>query len=157
MQLFNFGENFVSWIKILYTDIYACVGNNGHYSEYFKLSRSIRQGCPISALLFLLVAEIIAIDIRNDDQIKGIIIDDTEFKISLMADDTTLSLSNILSLENAILKFEKFEKFSGLKLNLSKTEIIPLGIKNKVNITLPKNLEQIKINNGPFKYISINL
>ena len=73
------------------------MGNNGYYLEYFKLSRSIRQGCPISALLFLLVAEIIAIMIRSDKDIKGIIINATEFKISLMADDTTLILQNIES------------------------------------------------------------
>ena len=57
LKVFNFGENFMSWIKILYTDISACAGNNGNYSEYFILSRSIRQGCPISAILFLLVVE----------------------------------------------------------------------------------------------------
>ena len=80
---FNFGENFIKWIKILYTDIQSCVGNNGSYSAYFKLTRSIRQGCPISALLFLLVAEMIAIDIRNDREIIGIEINDCVFKIAL--------------------------------------------------------------------------
>ena len=55
---FNFGENFIRWIKLLYIDTSSCVGNNGFYSNYFKLSRGIRQGCPISALLFLLVAEV---------------------------------------------------------------------------------------------------
>ena len=34
---FNFGENFIRWIKLLYTDISSCVGNNGFYSNYFKL------------------------------------------------------------------------------------------------------------------------
>ena len=95
LEHYNFGENFRRWIKILYTDIQSCVGNNGHYSEFFNLSRSIRQGCPISALLFLLVAEIIAIDIREDHEINGININGTEFKISLMADDTTLTLINL--------------------------------------------------------------
>ena len=66
LKTFNFGDNFIHWIKILYNDISSCVGNNGYYSKRFKLSRSIRQGCPISALLFLLVAEIIAIHIRED-------------------------------------------------------------------------------------------
>ena len=80
MKLFNFGEDFIKWIKILYTDIQACVGNNGKYSPYFRLTRSIRQGCPISALLFLLVAEIIAIDIRNDNDIKGIKIGEQNLK-----------------------------------------------------------------------------
>ena len=31
----------------------ACAGNNGNFSGYFTLSRSIWQGCPISVLLFL--------------------------------------------------------------------------------------------------------
>ena len=47
LTVLNFGENFISWVKTLYTDISACAGNNGNYSEYFLLSRSIRQGCPI--------------------------------------------------------------------------------------------------------------
>ncbi len=155
LKSFNFGENFIQWIKILYTDICACVGNNGHYSETFKLSRSIRQGCPISALLFLLVAEILAIDIRNDEDIIGIKINATEFKINLMADDTTLFLSNILSLSHAIDKFEKFEKISGLKLNLGKTELIPIGKLTNKNIVLPQHLCKIKIKHGPFKALGV--
>ena len=92
------GNNFCKWIKIFYHDISSCVGNNGHYSEYFKLSRSIRQGCPISALLFILVAEMLAIKIRNDDTIKGISINDTNYKVSMMADDTTLIIKDLDSL-----------------------------------------------------------
>ena len=79
-----------------------CVGNNGHYSEYFKLSRFIIQGCPISALLFILVVEFLAIRIRNDDTIKGICINETEYKVSMMADDTTLILKDLYSLEKSI-------------------------------------------------------
>ena len=55
---------------MLYSDIKSCVGNNGYFSKIFEISRSIRQGCPISALLFILVAEIIAIKIRNKKKIK---------------------------------------------------------------------------------------
>ena len=72
LKTFDFGKNFINWIRIFYTDIQACVGNKGFFSDFFKLTRSIRQGCPISALLFLLVAEVLAIDIRNDTNIKGI-------------------------------------------------------------------------------------
>ena len=69
LKSFNFGNEFITWVKILYTDISSCVGNNGYFSTFFKLTRSIRQGCPISALLFILVAEIITI---ADQKIKGI-------------------------------------------------------------------------------------
>ena len=72
LEKFNFGPVFTSWIRILYTNIKSCVGNNGYYSEMFEISRSIRQGCPLSALLFILVAEILAISIRETKKIKGI-------------------------------------------------------------------------------------
>ena len=155
LKSFNFGENFIKWIEILYKDIYACVGNNGHYSTYFKLTRSIRQGCPISALLFLLVAEIIAIDIRTDKDIKGITINDCEFKVSMMADDTTLILGNLLSLELAISKFRTFESYSGLKLNINKTELIIIGNVKDNEIALPKNIRKIKVKHGPFKALGV--
>ena len=44
-----------------------------------------------------------------------------------MADDTTLILKDLDSLDNAINFFEQFRRNSGLKLNLNKTEIIPIG------------------------------
>ena len=78
-------------------------------------------------MLFILVAEIIAIKIRENKEIKGISIDNVEIKISLMADDTTLFVSNITSLERAIEEFQTFNNCSGLKLNIDKTEIIPMG------------------------------
>ena len=94
LKAYNFGEEFIAWIKLLYTDISSCVENNGYYSNFFKLTISIRQGCPISALLFILVAEIIAIKTLTDNKIKGILVNQTKIKISLMADDTTLFLSD---------------------------------------------------------------
>ena len=88
--------------------IFQPVGNNGVFSLFFELSRSIRQGCPISALLFLLVAEVLAIKIRKDTHIKGIKINNIEIKINMLADDTTLFLADINSLKIAISIFNKF-------------------------------------------------
>ena len=155
LEAFNFGEYFRTWIKILYSDISACVGNNGHFSNYFKLTRSIRQGCPISALLFLLVVELLAIRIRNDEDIKGVQIDGTEYKINLMADDATLTLLDIPSIVKAMVIFDEFKEVSGLKVNLSKTEIIPIGIVSNTNPVLPREIIDIKIKHGPFKALGI--
>ena len=33
LKILNFGENFISWIKTLYTDISVCAGNNGNISH----------------------------------------------------------------------------------------------------------------------------
>ena len=155
LKSFNFGEEFITWITLLYTDIKSCVGNNGYYSNYFKLSRSIRQGCPISALLFILVAEIMAINIRSNPDIKGITINGLEYKISLMADDTTLFLKNFESLEIAVIQFNMFSKCSGLNLNINKTEIVPLGTLNRNELIVSKTMQGININTGPFKALGV--
>ena len=72
-----------------------------------------------------------------------------------MADDTTLIIKNLDSMENAINIFNQFRDSSGLKLNLNKTEIIPIGKIRNSKINLPKHLSQIKIKHGPFKALGV--
>ena len=91
LKAFNFGKNFINWIKLLYNNNFSCVSNNGYLSDYFL---GIREGCPISTILFILVAEIIAIGIQSEKNIKGITINEEEFKIIQLANDTTLFLKN---------------------------------------------------------------
>ena len=60
LKQFNLDPTFITWIKLLYTNIFSCTTNNGYLSNHFPLSRGIRQGCPILALLFILVAEVLS-------------------------------------------------------------------------------------------------
>ena len=94
LKHFGFNESFIKWVKTMYTDVQTCVMNNGWVSENFKNSRGIRQGCPLSALLFVLAVEIMALKFRNSNEVKGITIklDGKSYsvKISQLADDTTL-------------------------------------------------------------------
>ena len=92
---FGFEKNYIQWIKILYTDIQSCILNNGYTSPYFHITAGIRQGCPISALLFIIAVECLSIYIKNNNSIKGIIIGGVERKITQLADDTTLFLRDI--------------------------------------------------------------
>ncbi len=73
--------------------------NNGNTGIYFKLQRVVRQGCPLSANLFITTLEILANKIRNYTNIKGIKIDNKEIKISLLADDITLILLDLDSVK----------------------------------------------------------
>ena len=72
---YGFGENFKKWIATLYSEIESCASNNGHVF-FYKLSKGVRQGCPISA--FLLVVEVIAIILRHSEELTGIIVGQTE-------------------------------------------------------------------------------
>ena len=127
-QHFNFGPSIISWIKLFYHDIETCILNNGWSSNFFKLERGVRQGCPLSPYLFILCAEVLADAIRNDNNIKGITVDGQEIKISLYADDTTLILDGSrASFQNSLQVLEPFSLISGLRLNYKKTEVLWIG------------------------------
>ena len=131
LKHFGFNDSFISWVKTLYNGIQTCVTNNGWISEIFKNTRGIRQGCPLSALLFVLSVEIMASRIRSNNDIKGINIKldqrNHSIKISQLADDTTLLCSSKQEVEFAMNEIEIFGSFSGLKLNRNKTEGIWVG------------------------------
>ena len=80
---------------------------------------------------FLIVAEVMALMIKFNKDIKGITIESHEFKLTQFADDTTLFLNgSIASLQPALNTLEIFGNFSGLKMNKEKTKMIWIGRKN---------------------------
>ena len=72
LEKFGFKSPFIRWIRTMYTDIKGCILNNGWVSAPFKVFRGIRQGCPASALIFVLAVEIMAIKLRETKHIRGI-------------------------------------------------------------------------------------
>lgn len=74
LHFFHFGEIFIKWVKILFSKASLCVIQNGFFSDFFEIGRGCRQGDPISPYLFILCAEIMGILIRNNLNIKGIVI-----------------------------------------------------------------------------------
>ena len=114
LEAFNFGPQIQKWIKTFYTDISSCVINNGHASEFSTLQRGVRQGCPLSGILFVLCTEILAQAFRNDNNIMGTQIYDKEYKISqCYVDDTTAFVSDASSAENLFEQLSIFRDVSG--------------------------------------------
>ena len=79
---------------------------------------------PLSPYLFLLCAEILAISVRKNTEIKGITVKETEIKISQYSDDTTLILDGSRSsLLVALKTLDDFGKVSGLKISNKQTSM----------------------------------
>jgi hypothetical protein len=121
LKLFYFGPDFIQWIKTIYCNIESTVINNGHSVGFFELQRGIRQGCPVSPYLFILAVEILANAIRYDKSIKGLKVGSTELKVSQLADDTTILVSDFKSVGLVLDLLKLFQTVSGLKLNIDKT------------------------------------
>ena len=82
MERFGFGPKMIKWVKILISNATSCVVQNGHFiSSFSDKGRGCRQGDPVSPYLFLLVAEILATMIRDNNKIKGIFLGNTEHKL----------------------------------------------------------------------------
>ena len=93
-DFFNFGEYFITLLKIILTDIKLCVIQHGFSSEFFNIGRGCRQGDPASPYIFLLCVEIMGLMLREnrDTSISGITLFGREYKVLQYADDTTILL-----------------------------------------------------------------
>lgn len=124
LRAFGMGEGFISWIGALYHDISSCVIANHFVSAPFPVTRSVRQGCSLSPLLYVLCLEPVLIKIRNDREIKGFKLPGRkeEQKTTAFADDSNFFLADEKSTRRVIGWFEHFGKGSGAKLNKRKSK-----------------------------------
>jgi hypothetical protein len=129
LERFGFGKIFQDWIKILYKNVMTRVKCNGFLTEPFNITRSIRQGCPLSAQLYTLVAEPIGLMIKRDKCIQGIRIKEgkEEKRIFQYADDTTLFLKDLESVKEVMRKVERYGKGTGARVNEEKTVYMRFG------------------------------
>ncbi len=81
---------------------------------------------PTSTYLFILIAELLAIYVKNSKDIRSLNVLGTRVLISQLADDSTLFLSDAEQIPVAINLVSRFSKASGLQLNLKKCELIAL-------------------------------
>ena len=146
LDTFNFGDSLKKWVTLFYSDIESAVVNNGFATKWFKPSKGVRQGCPLSPYLFVMSTEILSNKIRQNTDIKGINVFGNEIKISQFADDTNLFCTDMILTENALVTVKNFSDISGLHLNVKK-----MG-KWETNKTTPLNLKWLRC---PVKVLGI--
>ena len=86
----------------------------------FPLERGTRQGDPLSTYLFILCLETLFIQIRDNDNTRGIRVGGHEIKLSAYADDADFLAPDTESLESIFQTCIMFHLYSSLKLNLEK-------------------------------------
>lgn len=128
LEKFAFPQEMINIIKTLYRNAPTSIIINGIISDPFLVTRGVRQGDPMSCILFDLSIEPLAANICASN-IKGIDIPNHGEKAitSLFADDTTVILTENDSFSELLEILNKWYKTSGAKFNVEKTEIIPIG------------------------------
>ena len=129
LKKLNFPPYILNWINIIYNNKNtSCILNNGWTSKFFHTTRGTKQGCSLSPYIFIICIEFLTKAIKNHGEIQGLRLGDFTSKIIQFADDTCLTLKyNEKNIRTTFKILQDFEKASGLKLNMDKTEILKLG------------------------------
>eukprot|EP00253_Pinus_taeda_P023384 PITA_23384 len=155
----RFKYDFIRWIMGFISNVNFAIIINGAASPFFKSFRGLRQGCPLSPLLFLLVVEGLSHLIRSakrEGAVKGLEVAVNMFITHLLIVDDILlftngSLNEIKELKNIL---DLFMKATGMQINFRKSQLITEGLhrneETQISALLP--FEVLSMEN-PFKYL----
>ena len=129
----GFPDKWCKWIETFVSRGSVGIKVNDDVGKFFQMKKGLRQGDPLSPLLFNLVADMLAIMIaraKQAGQVSGLIphLIDDGISILQYADDTIIFLEHSLEeAKNMKLVLTTFEQLSGLKINYHKSELLCFG------------------------------
>uniref|UniRef100_A0A2N9EQD7 Reverse transcriptase domain-containing protein n=1 Tax=Fagus sylvatica TaxID=28930 RepID=A0A2N9EQD7_FAGSY len=136
MDRMGFGSRWINWMRACTSTVRFSVLVNGSPTGFFDSARGLRQGDPLSPMLFLLIMEVLSRMLRRtveEGRIKGFhagkdAITGVCISHLLFADDTILFCdANPEQLLYIRMVLTCFEAVTGLRVNLSKSEMVPVG------------------------------
>jgi hypothetical protein len=108
-------------IKAIYDKPTASIILNSEKMKPFPLKLGMRQGCPLPPLLFNMVLEFLAREIRKEEEIKGVQLGKETVKISVFADDMILYFKDPKNSTKKLLDtIISYSKVAGYKINIEK-------------------------------------
>eukprot|EP00253_Pinus_taeda_P010908 PITA_10908 len=164
LKKFGISSNFISIINGCISNPWTAPLINGRPNKYFRSSRGLRQGCPLSPFLYIIMAETLSThldQLRNNKEIPGICIEKgiKEINHSLFTDDTLL-IGGASSLMARRFKriLDAFLSASGGKLNNRKCRIytwnVPPQIQQRISLILNIPVQR---NWSSFPYLGLPL
>ena len=155
MNYFDMPSYMIKWTEILYNGFRAKIQNAGHFSADIEIQRGVHQGGPCSAFYFLLCAEILAINIRSNEQIIGIPVNMIRNILGQYADDMDVyMLKDRVSYENVLHELDRFRKHSGFTLSYEKTTVYRIGSLRRTDFQFVTKYK-IKWTNEPINVLGI--
>lgn len=128
LQKMNFGEKFIEWIKVIFKETIGRVLLNGYTSMTFEITRGARQGCPLSADVYISYIQPLDDALNKDKFIISVQIPGKKAPVTILyADDMNLALSDKTDIGRVIIILEKFENATGSKINQDKTQGLMLN------------------------------
>uniref|UniRef100_A0A803K3B6 Reverse transcriptase domain-containing protein n=1 Tax=Xenopus tropicalis TaxID=8364 RepID=A0A803K3B6_XENTR len=121
---FGFSKGFINKLKVLYKNVTSEILVNGFKTEPIEVKSGVRQGCPLSPILFICSIEPLLLALQRDKIIKGVSVPGkTECIKSLgYMDDVVILCSNKESVNRVILWADIFNSAANFKLNIEKCE-----------------------------------
>lgn len=125
MEKIGFHAQFINTLKNIYAIASSRIQVNGFLSRTFKIKTSVRQGCPLSMLLFAVYLDPF-IRLCNFS-LKGLQIGQCTYKINAYADDVVIFVGEINDFKTVSKIIKVFEGGSNAKVNVNKSSVLPLG------------------------------
>ena len=164
MERMGFGERWCRWIKACIFTIKFSILVNGSPAGFFGSSHGIRQGNPLSSLLFLLVMEVLSRLLKKTEN--------GGFLCGFQAGSHRhggIHISHLLFAGDNILFCDTsreqllymwmvqifFEAITGLKVNVGKSEIVPVGYVRNLNGLACTHC--CKVDTLPMRYLGMPL
>ena len=73
LEAMNFGPDLLQIVRTMYTEVGAKVEVNGSMTAELETGGGVRQGCPLSPYLFICILEVMAISVRDNPQVEGML------------------------------------------------------------------------------------
>ena len=122
MRAFGIGPAFIRWVRQIYSNASTRIKVNGFLSDNITLNRGVRQGCPLSPLLYVLIIEILALQLRKNPDIVGFTVGGEKIVSLHYADDAIITIIQNKCFKEVIKELTELEQASGAKVNYTKTK-----------------------------------